>query len=139
MEAVGRAFRHTLNLSYGDIGSITIDNHGILFTDEVWSMPGVNDAVLFGPVAGPKWDALHRNRRPDQGLLDIRPTWAASPTSGRSRSTLGSPTPVPAPLRLGARLYGGGAWTHRWTVLSRAVGSPQTPSGIVVQDTMRYT
>ena len=72
LEAVGSAFGHSFDLSYGDIGGISIDKHGIPFTDEVRAMSGDNDAVLFGAVGGPKWDDPNATVRPEQGLLDIR-------------------------------------------------------------------
>ena len=72
LEAVGSAFGHSFDLSYGNIGGISIDKHGIPFTDEVRAMSGDNDAVLFGAVGGPKWDDPNATVRPEQGLLDIR-------------------------------------------------------------------
>ena len=72
LEAVGGAFGHSFELSYGDIGGVSIDKHGVPFTDEVRAMSGENDAVLFGAVGGPKWDDPNATVRPEQGLLDIR-------------------------------------------------------------------
>ena len=33
LEAVGRAFGHTFNLEYGDVGGISIDRHGTPLTE----------------------------------------------------------------------------------------------------------
>ena len=48
LEAVGRAFGHTFNLEYGDVGGISIDKHGTPLTQEVRDLAGSADAVLFG-------------------------------------------------------------------------------------------
>ena len=72
LEAVGRAFGHTFNLEYGDVGGISIDKHGIPLTPEVESLAGSADAVLFGAVGGPKWDDPSASVRPEDGLLQLR-------------------------------------------------------------------
>ena len=72
LEAVGRAFGHSFNLSYGDIGGISIDKHGTPLTDETRGLLDSNDAVLFGAVGGPKWDSPDAKVRPEMGLLDMR-------------------------------------------------------------------
>ena len=84
LEAVGSAFGHSFELSYGDIGGISIDKHGIPFTDEVREMSGTNDAVLFGAVGRPRSGTTPtplcaRNR----GCWTSEPIWASSPTSAR--------------------------------------------------------
>ncbi|MCI0844606.1 MAG: hypothetical protein J4N87_04570, partial [Chloroflexi bacterium] len=72
LEAVGRAFGHSFNLGYGDIGGISIDKHGTPLTDETRGLLDSNDAVLFGAVGGPKWDSPDAKVRPEMGLLDMR-------------------------------------------------------------------
>ena len=72
LEAVGRAFGHSFNLNYGDIGGISIDKHGIPLTEETRALLDSNDAVLFGAVGGPKWDSPDAKVRPEMGLLDMR-------------------------------------------------------------------
>ena len=72
LEAVGRAFGHTFNLEYGDVGGISIDRHGTPLTQEVQDLAGSADAVLFGAVGGPKWDDPSAPVRPEDGLLRLR-------------------------------------------------------------------
>ena len=72
LEAVGRAFGHSFNLEYGDVGGISIDRHGTPLTQEVQDLAGSADAVLFGAVGGPKWDDPSASVRPEDGLLQLR-------------------------------------------------------------------
>ena len=71
LEAMGRAFSHSFNLSYGDIGGISIDKHGTPLTDETRGLLDSNDAVLFGAVGGPKWDSPDAKVRPEMGVRRI--------------------------------------------------------------------
>ena len=72
LNAVSKAFEHTFNLTYGDVGGISIDKHGTPLLDEVRELAGSSDAVLFGAVGGPKWDDPTANMRPEDGLLQLR-------------------------------------------------------------------
>ena len=83
MEAVGKAFGHSFDLSYGDIGGISIDKHGIPFTDEVRAMAGDNDAVLFGAVVAPSGTTPTPPCAPSRACWTSGHTWASSPTSAR--------------------------------------------------------
>ena len=57
LEAVGRAFGHSFNLSYGDIGGISIDKHGI-----------PSNRRDQGPLGFQRCGAFRRRRRPQMGL-----------------------------------------------------------------------
>ena len=72
LNAVSKAFGHTFNLTYGDVGGISIDKHGTPLLDEVRELAGSSDAVLFGAVGGPKWDDPTANMRPEDGLMQLR-------------------------------------------------------------------
>tara|TARA_B100000029_G_scaffold103651_1_gene94182 strand:+ start:14801 stop:15892 length:1092 start_codon:yes stop_codon:yes gene_type:complete len=72
LNAISKAFGHTFNLQYGDVGGISIDKHGTPLLDEVRELAGSSDAVLFGAVGGPKWDDPTANMRPEDGLLQLR-------------------------------------------------------------------
>jgi 3-isopropylmalate dehydrogenase len=72
LEAVGRTSGKEFALHYGDIGGISIDNHGVALTDETLRMCKRCDAVLLGAVGGPKWDDPLAKVRPEDGLLAIR-------------------------------------------------------------------
>ncbi len=140
LEAVGRAFGHSFNLSYGDIGGISIDKHGIPLTDETRGLLDSNDAVLFGAVGGPKWDSPDAKVRPEMGLLDmrahmgvfanIRPVkvypWLAE-------SSVFKPDVINGVDMVVVRELTGGLY------YAEPRGRRETPNGIVAEDTMRYT
>jgi 3-isopropylmalate dehydrogenase len=140
LEAVGRAFGHTFNLSYGDIGGISIDKHGIPFTEEVRAMSGDNDAVLFGAVGGPKWDDPNATVRPEQGLLDIRAHMGvfANIRPVKVYPWLADASPLKPGVLDGVdmvvvRELTGGLY------YAEPRGRRETPGGIIAEDTMRYT
>lgn len=60
LKAIETQFGHKFNLSYGDIGGVSIDKYGTALTDEVEQIISKSDAVLFGAVGGPKWDARNK-------------------------------------------------------------------------------
>ena len=72
LETVGRVFGHNFRLEYGDVGGISIDNHGTPLLPEVSDLAASADAVLFGAVGGPKWDDPSASVRPEDGLLELR-------------------------------------------------------------------
>ncbi len=72
LETVGRVFGHNFRLEYGDVGGISIDNHGTPLLPEVRDLAASADAVLFGAVGGPKWDDPSASVRPEDGLLELR-------------------------------------------------------------------
>ena len=72
LETVGRVFGHNFRLEYGDVGGISIDNHGTPLLPEVSDLAASADAVLFGAVGGPKWDNPSASVRPEDGLLELR-------------------------------------------------------------------
>ena len=140
LEAVGRAFGHSFDLSYGDIGGISIDKHGIPLTDDTRGLLDANDAVLFGAVGGPKWDSPDAKVRPEMGLLDmrahmgvfanIRPVkvypWLAD-------SSVLKPDIIKGVDLVVVRELTGGLY------YAEPRGRRETPNGIVAEDTMRYT
>ena len=140
LEAAGRAFGHTFDLAYGDIGGISIDKYGIPFTDEVRGMAGDNDAVLFGAVGGPKWDDPNATVRPEQGLLDIRAHMGvfANIRPVKVYPWLADASPLKASVLEGVdmvvvRELTGGLY------YAEPRGRRETPGGIIAEDTMRYT
>ncbi len=68
------AKKHALNISIDRalIGGIAVDETGHPFPAETLEKAKAADAILLGSVGGPKYDALPRNIRPEQGLLAIR-------------------------------------------------------------------
>ena len=72
LQAVGKASGHTFDLSYYDVGGISIDRHGTALRDEDLEAAAEVDAILFGSVGGPKWDNPQAPTRPEDGLLALR-------------------------------------------------------------------
>ncbi|HMO31156.1 3-isopropylmalate dehydrogenase, partial [Enterovirga sp.] len=54
------------------VGGASIDAHGKPVTDAAVKLAKEADAVLFGAVGGPKWDAVAYEIRPEAGLLRLR-------------------------------------------------------------------
>ena len=140
LEAVGTVFGHRFNLEYGDIGGISIDNHGIPFTGEVRAMTDSADAVLFGAVGGPKWDDPNATVRPEQGLLDIRAHMGVFANIRPVKvypwlieSSVLKPEVVQDVELVVVRELTGGLY------YAEPRGRRETPNGLVAEDTMRYT
>ena len=72
MEAVGRRFGHSFDISTGPVGGAAIDELGTPLPDETMALCQETDAVLFGAVGGPKWDDPKAKVRPEDGILAIR-------------------------------------------------------------------
>ena len=140
LEAVGRGFGHRFNLVYGDIGGISIDNHGVPFTEEVRAMTDAADAVLFGAVGGPKWDDPGATVRPEQGLLDIRAHMGVFANIRPVKvypwlieSSVLKPEVVRDVDLVVVRELTGGLY------YAEPRGRRETPNGMIAEDTMRYT
>ncbi|MGQ0677035.1 MAG: 3-isopropylmalate dehydrogenase [Rhodospirillales bacterium] len=56
----------------GLVGGASYDRHGAPLTDATLADAMAADAVLFGAVGGPKYDALPFDARPERGLLRLR-------------------------------------------------------------------
>jgi 3-isopropylmalate dehydrogenase len=61
-----------LELEDGIIGGAAIDAQGTPLPDATLRLCQAGDAILFGAVGGPKWDALRPEHRPERGILRIR-------------------------------------------------------------------
>ncbi len=61
-------------LRHGLVGGAAIDATGDPLPEETLQLCRDSDAVLFGSVGGPKWDALPSDKRPERGLLRLRQT-----------------------------------------------------------------
>ena len=59
-------------LEEGLVGGISHDRYGTPLSDEVLERALAADAVLFGAVGGPKYDALPFEQKPERGLLRLR-------------------------------------------------------------------
>jgi 3-isopropylmalate dehydrogenase len=54
------------------VGGSAYDAHKVSITDDTMKLADDADAVLFGAVGGPKWDAVPYEVRPEAGLLRLR-------------------------------------------------------------------
>src|SRR6478609_9084374 len=54
------------------VGGAAYDAHKVSITDAAMARADAADAVLFGAVGGPKWDAVPYEARPEAGLLRLR-------------------------------------------------------------------
>src|SRR4051794_33904837 len=54
------------------VGGSAYDAHKVAVTDAAMGRALAADAVLFGAVGGPKWDAVPYDARPEAGLLRLR-------------------------------------------------------------------
>jgi 3-isopropylmalate dehydrogenase len=54
------------------VGGCCYDAHKVAITDATMEKANAADAVLFGAVGGPKWDAVPYDVRPEAGLLRLR-------------------------------------------------------------------
>jgi 3-isopropylmalate dehydrogenase len=61
-------------LQHGLVGGAAIDALGDPLPEATLQLCQASDAVLFGSVGGPKWDALPADKRPERGLLRLRQT-----------------------------------------------------------------
>lgn len=73
MTAIAEKFSHDFTFNYGDIGAVSIDNHGIPLTASTITLCEEADAILFGAIGDPKYDNDPNAKvRPEQGLLGLR-------------------------------------------------------------------
>jgi 3-isopropylmalate dehydrogenase len=54
------------------VGGSCYDAHKVAVTDATMALAQAADAVIFGAVGGPKWDAVPYDARPEAGLLRLR-------------------------------------------------------------------
>jgi len=67
-----RRRRVSFDLTEDLVGGAAIDARGIAITEETVARAKEADAVLFGSVGGPKWDALGFDKRPELAILTLR-------------------------------------------------------------------
>ena len=72
LEVVGKATGASFEFEMGLVGGAAIDATGGPLPDATLRLCQQADAILFGSVGGPRWDALPQEVRPERGLLRIR-------------------------------------------------------------------
>jgi 3-isopropylmalate dehydrogenase len=71
--SVCEKFNHSVSFTSGLVGAVAIDHTGSPLPDETLGLCKSSDAVLFGAIGDPKYDADPSARvRPEQGLLAMR-------------------------------------------------------------------
>jgi 3-isopropylmalate dehydrogenase len=68
----GAAATLALAFEHAPVGGAAVDLAGDPCPPATLALARAADAVLFGAVGGPKWDAAPRAQRPEQGLLRLR-------------------------------------------------------------------
>jgi 3-isopropylmalate dehydrogenase len=69
---LNRDFGLGAEIEHGLLGGASIDAHGIPLTADTLRLAMASDAVLMGAVGGPRWASVAYDRRPEQGLLNLR-------------------------------------------------------------------
>jgi 3-isopropylmalate dehydrogenase len=69
---LGKQQGTAFNLETELVGGSAYDAHKVAVTDQTMAKALKADAVLFGAVGGPKWDAVPYAVRPEAGLLRLR-------------------------------------------------------------------
>lgn len=72
LQVVAREGGVGLEFEQALVGGVAIDAHGTPCPEATLALCRAADAILFGAVGGPKWDALEPDRRPERGLLTLR-------------------------------------------------------------------
>jgi 3-isopropylmalate dehydrogenase len=73
VHAVCEKFNHTVSFTFGLVGAAAIDRTGSPLPEETLRLCKASDAVLFGAIGDPKYDADPSLKvRPEQGLLAMR-------------------------------------------------------------------
>lgn len=65
-----------LEFEYAHIGGAGLEHHGVPLPEETLKLSLEADAVYLGAVGDYKWDTIEPERRPEQGLLQIRKAMA---------------------------------------------------------------
>jgi 3-isopropylmalate dehydrogenase len=96
LRAVGEKCGRHFELTYGDLGGIAIDKYGTSLPDETLSICETSNAVLVGPIGGPKWDSPDSPVQPSRGgdlalwkkfdlFANLRPVKAYPELTGASK------------------------------------------------------
>lgn len=69
---MARRGRVSFDVTEDLVGGASIDQRGTPISPETVARARAADAILFGSVGGPKWDALGFDRRPELSILTLR-------------------------------------------------------------------
>jgi len=71
-EAVLRAVRPDCRYERGDVGVVPLERDGTAYPDATHALCARSDAILFGAVGDPKYDAAPSDKRPEFAILQLR-------------------------------------------------------------------
>jgi len=69
LDAVQDKYDVTFERTFANVGGIAIDQDGKALPDQTVAICRASDAILFGSVGGPKWEALPPDQQPERGAL----------------------------------------------------------------------
>lgn len=72
LELVNDKYQLELELEEALLGGAALDEYAVPLPEQTLARARDAEAILLGAVGGPKWDAVDRALRPEQGLLQIR-------------------------------------------------------------------
>jgi 3-isopropylmalate dehydrogenase len=72
LTTVGKARGVAFEFEHGVVGGAAIDQAGTPLPPATFDLCRQANAILFGAVGGPRWDALTPDKRPERGLLTLR-------------------------------------------------------------------
>ena len=71
-ERVMRIVRPDCTYRYGEVGVSALESKGTAYPDETHALCAASDAILFGAVGDPKYDAAPSDARPEYALFQLR-------------------------------------------------------------------
>jgi len=69
LDAVRQKFNLELEYQFGDVGGMAYDKHGTALPNQTLKLCETSDAILFGSVGGPRWEALPPAEQPERAAL----------------------------------------------------------------------
>ncbi len=72
LEKVNADFQLDISIDEALVGGAAYDAAGDPLPEKTLDKARQADAILFGSIGGPKWDAIERDKRPERGLLRLR-------------------------------------------------------------------
>lgn len=72
LDAVKAKFSLEIETDQALVGGAAYDAEGDPLPEGTLEKAKQADAILFGSIGGPKWDAIERDKRPERGLLRLR-------------------------------------------------------------------
>jgi 3-isopropylmalate dehydrogenase len=72
LRVIAELYDMRFTLGHGLVGGAALEATGDPLPEATLQLCRESDAVLFGSVGGPRWDALPADKRPERGLLRLR-------------------------------------------------------------------